>query len=403
MTASTRGKSIKIIKEITNIRRDLHENPELSGVEFETSEKIQQVLRDHGIPYETGFAKTGVLGVIKGAKPGRTVALRADIDALPITEQTNLSFSSKINGKMHACGHDAHTAMLLGAGILLNQMKDSLPGTVLLVFQPAEENAPTGGAAQMMEDGVFNTHTPDVIIGQHVWPDLPVGTIGVRPGPLMGNSDRFKVVIKGEGGHASMPHQTIDAVIVANQVMTSLQTIVSRNVDPVDAAVVTIGKIEGGYRYNVIADTVTLEGTVRTFTKETKQLVKEKFHKIVKGVTESMGANVDIQYMDGYPATINTPQWANQIKETATNLFDQNSTPDVTPCMGGEDFGRFLLQYPGVYFWLGTSVGDGQKPLHDPQFKVNEAAFPYGIELMAQAAIDVLEKLDKEQEVNVNG
>jgi amidohydrolase len=398
MVISMKGKSKKIIHQMINIRRDLHENPELSGEEYETSKKIQQVLTKYGIPFEAGFAKTGVLGIIKGAKPGKTVALRADIDALPITEQTNLPFSSKVNGKMHACGHDAHTAMLLGAGILLNEVKDSLQGTILLVFQPAEENAPSGGAAKMMEDGVFSTYTPDVIIGQHVWPDLPVGTIGVKPGPIMANSDRFKVVIKGEGGHASMPHQAIDAVIVANQVITSLQTIVSRNVDPVDSAVITIGKIEGGYRYNVIADMVTLEGTVRTFTNETKQLIKEKFYQVVTGIVQSMGAKVEIQYMDGYPATVNTPIWADQIKETATNLFGKNSTPHVEPCMGGEDFGRFLQKYPGVFYWLGTSIGEGQKPLHDPQFMVNEDALPYGIELMAQAAIDILKKLNDKKE-----
>lgn len=395
MTITHNGVSERILNDIIAFRRDLHLYPELSGEEFETSKKIQQKLSEHSIPFIGGFAKTGVLGIIKGGKSGGTVALRADIDALPITERTKLGYSSQINGKMHACGHDAHTAMLLGVGIVLNERKEEINGTVLLVFQPAEENAPVGGSKQMMEDGVFDTYEPDVIIGQHVWPDLPVGTFGVRPGPMMGNSDRFKIVVKGSGGHAALPHQTIDAIVVANQMITALQTIVSRNVDPVDAAVVTIGKIEGGYRYNVVADQVTLEGTVRTFTNETKAIVKNRFHSIVKGVAQSMGAEAEIDYLDGYPATVNTPEWAERVKNTAIKLFGNESVPEVTPCMGGEDFGCFLQKYPGVYYWLGTSIGEGQKPLHDPNFIFNEDALPYGIELMTQVAIDTLNQLNE--------
>ena len=389
----------EILEDIVAFRRKLHEYPELSGEEVETSKRIQKKLDQYGIPCESGFAGTGVLGIIKGDKPGGTVALRADIDALSITEQTNLDFASRHPGKMHACGHDVHTAMLLGAGAVLNNRKKELKGTILLVFQPAEENAPTGGAKQMMEDGVFDPYKPDVILAQHVWPDLPVGQFGIMPGPIMGNSDRFKIVIKGASGHASMPHQTVDAIVVANQVISALQTIVSRNVDPMDSAVITIGKIEGGYRYNVVADEVTLEGTARTFRDETKALVKDRLHTIVKGIVDAMGANADIQYWDGYPATVNTPEWADLVKATASRLFGESSVPSLQPSMGGEDFGRFLQKYPGVYYWLGTSTGEGQKPLHDPQFKVNEDAIPIGIELMAQAALDALNQLQEKGEV----
>ncbi|WLD93590.1 M20 family metallopeptidase [Alkalihalobacillus sp. AL-G] len=395
MTISVNGTSLDLIEDILTFRKDLHENPELSGEEFETSKKIQEKLDQYGIPYQTGYAKTGVLGIIEGGKPGRTIALRADIDALPITEKTDLEFASKNPGKMHACGHDAHTAMLLGVGVALNQIKEGIEGTVLLVFQPAEENAPEGGAEQMMKDGVFDTYEPDVIIGQHVWPDLPVGQFGVMSGPIMGNSDRFKIVVRGAGGHASMPHQTIDAIVAANHIVTALQTVVSRNVDPLDSAVVTVGKIEGGYRYNVVADEVTLEGTVRTFQDETKQKVKERFHAIVKGVAEGMGAQVDIDYLDGYPATVNTPEWADLIKHTAQSMFGKESIPSLPPSMGGEDFGRFLVNYPGVYYWLGTSIGEVQKPLHDPAFQLNEEAIPLGIKLMTQAAIDTLSRLNQ--------
>ncbi|WP_243354789.1 M20 metallopeptidase family protein [Bacillus litorisediminis] len=390
----------EILEDIVAFRRELHEYPELSGEEYETSKRIQQKLDQYNIPYETGFAGTGVLGIVKGKKPGGTVALRADMDALPIMEKTHLEFASKHPGKMHACGHDVHTAMLLGVGAVLNQRKEDVEGTILLVFQPAEENAPTGGAKQMMEDGVFNKYKPDVILAQHVWPDLPVGQFGVMPGPIMGNSDRFKIVVKGASGHASMPHQTVDAIVVANHVISALQTIVSRNVDPMDSAVLTIGRIEGGYRYNVVADEVTLEGTVRTFRDETKALVKDRLQTIVKGVVDALGANAEIQYWNGYPATVNTPEWADLVKATAERLYGESSVPNIQPSMGGEDFGRFLQEYPGAYYWIGTSIGEGQKPLHDPNFIVNEDAIPLGIELMVQAAIDGLKQLQKKAEVS---
>lgn len=383
----------KIIDEVINIRRDLHAYPELSGEEFETSKKVQNKLREYGIPFQTGYAKTGVLGVIKGKKDGKTIGLRADMDALPIIEKTDVPFKSKVPGKMHACGHDAHTAMLLGVGKYLMERIDEVEGTVLLIFQPAEEDSPRGGAQQMMDDGLFREHVPDVLIAQHVWPGLPVGQFGVLEGPIMGNSDRFTVTIRGSGGHASMPHETVDALVIANQVFTTLQTIVSRNVNPFDPAVLTIGKMQGGYRYNVIADEVTMEGTIRTQSNETKKKIKRIFHEIVNGVATSMGAEADIQYFDGYPATVNTPRWAHRVRKTAEKLYGEKSLPKVTPSLGGEDFGRFLIKYPGVYYWLGCSIGDNQKPLHDPHFKLNEECLHYGVELMTQVAIDTLIEL----------
>jgi amidohydrolase len=216
---------------------------------------------------------------------------------------------------------------------------------------------------------------------------------------MMGNSDRFKITVRGLGGHASMPHQTIDAIVVANQIISALQTIVSRNVDPLASAVITIGKMEGGYRYNVVADQVTLEGTVRTFLDETKKQIKDRFHTVVTGVAQSMGAEVDIEYWDGYPATVNTPKWTKLVKQTAMDLFGSESVPTVNPCLGGEDFGRFLKQYEGVYYWLGSSIGKGQKPLHDPHFEINEEALSYGMKLMSQAAINTLTELNQKEEV----
>ncbi|MGD6993519.1 M20 metallopeptidase family protein [Sutcliffiella horikoshii] len=385
-----------LLKQLIEFRRDVHQFPEISGEEYETSKKIQAQLSKHDIPFQTGFAKTGVLGIIKGAKSGPTVALRADIDALPITEKTDLPFASLKPVSMHACGHDAHTTMLLGAGILLNQHKHDLTGTVLLVFQPAEEASPNGGAKPMMDDGVFDEYVPDVIFGQHVWPDLPVGQIGIRSKEMMGATDRFKVVINGSGGHASMPHQTNDAIIAANHVVTMLQTIVSRNVNPIDAAVVTVGRIEGGYRYNVIADTVTLEGSIRTYKEETKARVKERFFEVVEHTAKAMGATADIEYIDGYEATINTPEWAEVVKETANKLLgSEDATPTVDPSLGGEDFSRFLNRYPGAFFWLGSAVEgrEVQKPLHDPKFEFNEKALPIGVNMLVEVTFNALEKL----------
>lgn len=394
MTA-LKGQAEELFEDIRAFRRDLHENPELSGEETETSRKIQAKLDEYGINYFAGYAKTGVLGVIQGSKSGKTVGLRADIDALPILEKADVPFKSKVDGKMHACGHDAHTAMLLGVGKLLQDRKADIAGTVLLVFQPAEENAPTGGSEQMMEDGVFDKYQPDVLLAQHVWPGLPAGQVGVIDGAIMGNSDRFQVTIHGAGGHASMPHQTVDAIIIANQVISAIQTIISRNANPMDSGVITIGKITGGYRYNVVADTVVLEGTIRSLSDDTKKLLKKRFHEVVQGTTEMMGGTCEIDYSDGYPATVNTKRWAEVVRNSAKRQLGDEGAPEVIGSMAGEDFGRFLKKYEGVYYWLGTSIGENQKPLHDPGFMIDEQALLIGTELMAQAALDVLAELNE--------
>ena len=393
---AVKGEGDRYEEEVVSLRRHLHQHPELSGEEHETSKTVQEKLKEHGIPYTAGYAETGVLGVIEGENPEKTVALRADIDALPIQEENEHDFVSKNEGVMHACGHDAHTAMLLGAGCLLNDIKDELPGRVLLVFQPAEEMSPTGGAQPMMDDGVFEEHQPDVIFAQHVRPSLPVGQIGVRPKEMTGASDRFEVMIEGTGGHASSPHQATDAIVATNQVINALQSIISRNVNPLRSAILTIGKIEGGHRYNAIAEKVKLEGTIRTFRPETKEEVKGRFYSIVEGVAASMGATAHIQYWDGYPATINTPEWSERVRETARELLNADATPDVAPSLGGEDFSRFLLEYPGAYYWLGVASPDAEerKRLHDSRFDLDEVALKIGMELMAQVAVDTLYQLE---------
>lgn len=387
----------QIIDDAIDFRRLLHKYPELSEHEFNTSKRIEEALSKYGIEYQKGFAGTGILGIIKGEHAGKIVGLRADIDALPINEDSGEEFSSEHQGIMHACGHDAHTSMLIAAGRVLKERVSEIHGTVLLIFQPAEENAPTGGAQTMMDDGVFDEYTPDVLIAQHVWPGLPVGKFGVMSGPIMGNSDRFKIIVKGTGGHASMPHDTVDAIIVGNQIINSLQTIVSRNADPFAPAVVTVGSFHAGSEPNIIAETAEIRGSIRSQSDEMKQLIKSRFFTIVENVARAMDAEVEIEFLDGYPATINNEEWADQIYQTVTTLYGEEAAPSLQPSLAGEDFSRFLLRYPGVYYWLGTSVGEGQKPLHNPGFKIDEDAIPYGIETISQGAIDTLLTLKDKQ------
>lgn len=383
------------IEYVKEIRRALHQNPELGGEEWETSKRIQEELEKAGIPFKTGFAQTGVLGIIEGGKEGGTVALRADIDALPITEKTNVEFKSTVAGKMHACGHDAHTSMLLGTAFKLKEMQNQLPGRVLLVFQPNEEASPIGGARPMMEDGVFDEFKPDVIFGQHVWPDLPVGQIGVRDKEMMGASDTISFTINGAGGHASMPHQGKDAIVVTAEFISALQSIVSRNTNPLDSAVVTIGTINGGYRYNVIADQVKLTGTVRTYSKKAKSTVKRRMENLVKGFEIAYEVKIDFSYVDGYDATVNSPEWAQLVRDSASASLGEDALPEVDPSMAGEDFSRFLAEIPGAFYWLGCA-GQGEaasKPLHDPEFFFDEDALEVGINTMVSVTVNALEKL----------
>lgn len=384
-----------LVQEIIEMRRHLHKNPEVSGEEENTATFISSKLNEYGIPFLSGIAGNGIKGIIDGGKSGPTVALRADIDALPINEKTSCEFKSTTDGVMHACGHDAHTAMLLGAAKLLIERKEEISGRILLVFQPSEENAPVGGAQPMMDDGLFEDDEPDAIFGQHVWPDLPVGQIGISDREMMGASDRFKVTFKGKGGHASMPHQTTDAIMIANTAIMQLQSIVSRNIDPLQSAVLTVGKMEAGYRYNVIADRAVIEGTIRTFDPTVRKQMKERFHQVIESSSSAMGGEADIDYVEGYPATINNERWAKRVRETARKHYGEEAVPSVNPSLGGEDFSRYLKQYPGAFFWLGV-MPDNEKPfpLHDPYFELNEKALSLGVEMLAHVAVDALEELN---------
>lgn len=375
---------------IKELRREFHRNPELSGQEQRTSQRVCEELDKLSIhDIRPNMAGYGVLAVIGQKKDGPTVALRADMDALPILEQSGVSFASENEGVMHACGHDAHTAMLLGAAKILKSMEAELPGQVVLVFQPAEENSPVGGAKPLIEAGAFLDPKPDAIFGLHVWPALPAGQIGVREGNFMGASDRFRIRIIGKGGHASMPHETVDAAIVAVQVAQVLQTIVSRNINPLDTAVVTLGKIHAGTGHNVIASEALIEGTVRTFVPKTRDMIKERIHSIVQSVVEGMGATVEIEYQFGYPVLYNTPEMVEIVREASTALLGERALPQVEPAMVAEDFAVYLQNFPGAFFWLGCGFEDTtlNAPLHHPKFMLDENILTTGSEMLVETAL----------------
>lgn len=377
---------------LIQLRREFHQYPELSGQEERTARRVCEELQKMGIAdIRRNIAGHGVVAAI-GEGVGPAVALRADMDALPIQEKTGLPFSSKHDGIMHACGHDAHTAMLLGAAKLLKKWESRIDGKVVLIFQPAEENAPVGGARPLIETGALEHPKPDAVFGLHVWPSLPVGKVGVKPGYLMGASDRFRIHIQGKGGHASMPQETIDAALVAVQVAQALQTVVSRNLNPLDAGVVTIGKIEAGTRYNVIADEAVLEGTVRSFRPEVRDLLEKRIREIAELVTQSMGARSKITYRRGYPVLQNDPEAVKLVRKTATDLLGSEALPPIEPSLTAEDFAVYLEHFPGAFFWLGCGFDDPRNnyPLHHPQFHVNEQVLPIGAEMLAGIALQFL-------------
>jgi len=383
----------QLSEEVIKIRRHLHQYPELSQKEHETSVFIQEKLTEYNIPFQSGIAGTGVLGIIEGDKPGKTVALRADMDALPIEEETGLAFSSTREGVMHACGHDAHMAMLLGAGKVLMDVKEELEGTVLLVFQPSEEKAPVGGARPMLEDGVFDKYKPDVIYGQHVWPSLPVGEFGVLDEEMMGASDTFVMTIKGTGGHASMPQSSTDPIVTAAQLIVNLQTIVSRALDPLEASVVTVSKIQGGHARNIIPNEVQIEGSIRTYKREIKERLKERLFEIASHVGKMYNNEIIVEYFDGYPATINTPTWARLAREAIIDLYGEKAVPDVKPSLAAEDFSRFLEEIPGAFIWLGARMDEEQSGLHESTFTIDEQALTKGVSFFAYVAYNTLRKL----------
>ncbi len=377
---------------MVDTRRHLHQHPEVSYEEFETTEYIINQLRALGIKVDRPL-DTGCVGIIKGGQPSdRVVALRADIDALAMQEEgeAKKEFISQNEGVAHCCGHDAHTANLLGTAHILTECRDEIEGTVLLVFQPGEENLP-GGGRLLCETGYLQDKGVDVIYGLHTNPNLQPGHIALRKGPLMARPDEIEIEIIGAGGHAASPHRAIDPIVLAAEAVNQLQTIVSRSIDPTEPAVVTIGKIEGGTAHNIIPEKVSMVGTVRTFSEETAMLIKNRIEHILKGVTEGAGARYTFNFKEGYPAVINTPEFTDIVTETAGKLLGAQQVHLLeNPIMAGEDFAFYQQEFPGVFFFLGSGSeqADSQWSWHHPKYNVDEQCLKTGAALMASLVFE---------------
>ncbi|WP_281176582.1 M20 family metallopeptidase [Shouchella shacheensis] len=376
--------------EMVRLRRAFHADPELSFEEVRTPQAIAAYLEDLGVEVKTKVGGRGVVGYIRGGKPGKTVALRADFDALPIQEETGLSFTSQHDGKMHACGHDGHTATLLVLAKAFMQLREDLPGTIVLIHQFAEELAP-GGAVAMIKDGCLEG--VDAIYGTHLWSPFPLGDVCYHPGAIMAAADRFKIEIQGRGGHGASPHETVDAVVTGASVVSGLQQIVSRNVDPQHSAVVTVASFHAGGAFNVISDTAVLEGTVRTFDESVQQSVIEKMEQVTKGVCEASGATYAFSYYKGYPAVLNDRKETERFVRTAGEIHDPSFVKEMVPVMAGEDFSYYLQQVPGTFFF--TGAGNEEKgivhPHHHPKFDLDERAMVIAAKQLGSVALAFLE------------
>ena len=367
---------IKNIKdEIYAIRRHFHRYPELSFKEFNTAETISEHLDKLGISHKKGVGKTGIVGEINFG-PGPTIALRADMDALPIQEENNLDYKSLNDGVMHACGHDGHMAILLGAANALSKNSKLKKGTVRFIFQPAEEGL--GGAKYMIEDGCLDK--VDEIYGLHLWNYQLYGEVGIKDGPVMASADLFDIEVSGKGGHGATPQGTVDAIVVASNLVTMLQTIVSRNTNPLESTVLSIGKIKGGHNFNIISDKVHMSGTTRAYTEENRTMIKQRMKEVIEGVSKSFGADIKLNYKDGYPPTVNHSSQVEKVLEAASSIVASGAKNPYLS-MGGEDFSYYLQNKPGCFFFVGSAPNENEilsTPHHCSHFNIDERALLIG-------------------------
>ena len=377
--------------ELVNIRRHLHENPELGFEEVATAQYIADYLAGLGLEVTSQVAKTGVVALLRGARPGKTVAIRADMDALPIQELNEVPYKSKHPGKMHACGHDAHVAAAIGAARILWELRDQINGNVKFIFQPAEE-AP-GGAEPMIAAGVLENPAVDAIIGGHVWGSLESGIIEVMSGPTMASSDIIRLKIIGKGGHAAQPHTTIDPIVIASEIVGALQKLVSRQTDPFESVVISICSFHAGDVFNVIPHSAYLEGAVRTLNNELRQELPHKIEKIIRGITEPYGATYELDYYLGYPVTVNDPGVTETVRRAAISVLGGDKVRVAARAsMGGEDYAYFLNKVPGTYIRIGTRNPEKGicQEMHHPRFDIDEAVLELTPVVYAQAAFDLL-------------
>ncbi|MGI6097806.1 MAG: M20 metallopeptidase family protein [Dethiobacteria bacterium] len=379
----------KLAPFIIDLRRKLHRIPELGFKEKKTQKVLFNVLQEHGYVINTA-ARTGLFTFWEGTEKGKIVALRADMDGIPVQEETGLPYASEHPGIMHACGHDAHMAMLVGAAVILKNVSPQVKGSVLFIFQPAEETPP-GGAKEMISEGLLERTKPEAIFALHVNPFFPAGQLAVRPGPFMAAGDRFLLQVKGRGGHGAMPHKTVDPVYVASAVVQGLQQIIGRQINPLEPAVISIGKICGGEEFNIIPSQVEITGTVRTLNHELRRSIPQKMEHLIRGITAAYGADYSFEYEQGYPLLENERRMTEFMFNCARE-FNSGHEPRLLdkPSTGSEDFAYFLERVPGSYAFFGVENGKTAFPLHSPEFQLNEEALPLGAAFLASLVVRYL-------------
>lgn len=388
-------------EEAIAFRHWIHENPELGFQEFEAARRVADHMRELGLEVRTGVGQTGVIGILRGGRPGPVVAVRADMDALPVTEDTGYEFASTVRttylgqdvGVMHACGHDVHTAVQYGVVSVLASMRDEIPGTVLFIFQPAEEGVPgeDGGAKQMLDDGAFSDPRPSAVFGLHTAASMKLGTLGYAPGPMLAAADFFRITIHGKQSHGAYPHLGIDPIVMAAQVVMAFQTIRSRNLPALEPSVVTVGLIHGGTRNNIIPDTVHMQGTVRTYNEEVRDAIERRMGEILEGITMAGGGTYEFDYQRGVPATLNDIALTERMAPTLAKVVGDDNVSVLDPVMGGEDFSYFANEVPGFFFRLGmVKEGTESGGHHTATFRADDGSVPVGMRAMANLLMDYL-------------
>jgi hippurate hydrolase len=368
--------ALPFLAELTALRRDIHAHPELAFNENRTADIVARELQRYGLEVHRGMAKTGVVGVLRAGTSARMIGLRADMDALPLCELNEFPHHSKHHGKMHACGHDGHTAMLLGAARYLAENPD-FDGIAVFIFQPAEESE--GGAAVMIEDGLFEKFPVEAVFGLHNWPGIPVGDMAAMPGPVMAGTCAFEITVRGHGCHAAMPHQGIDSIVAGAQLVQALQTVVSRTLHPGESAVVSVTQFHGGEAWNIIPEEVVLRGTIRSFKPEVQQTVERAIERLCGGVAAANGAQIGVRFDHRYPPTVNSVAEAKFCQQVAAEVFgEERVLTDILPSMGAEDFAYMLNEKPGCYVWLGNGPGTGGCTLHNPHYDFNDELLTLG-------------------------
>ena len=374
--------------QLAELRRDIHAHPETAFDESRTSDVVARRLAELGLEVHRGLARTGVVGRLSAGSGSRAIALRADMDALPVHERNGFPHRSRIDGKMHACGHDGHIAMLLGAAQYLAQTR-RFDGTVYFVFQPAEEGK--GGGRVMVEEGLFERFPMEAVFGMHNWPGMPVGSFGILHGPVMAGADEFDITISGRGGHAAMPHQAVDPIAAGAALVQSLQTIVSRTLHPLDAGVVSVTQFHAGDAYNVIPDSAVLRGTARSFKPEVQDAIEASLQRICNGIAAGLNTRIELRYERGYPPTINSAAETEVCRKVAAELVgDDNVLTDLQPTMGAEDFAYMLRVKPGCYVWIGNGPGEGGCTLHSPHYDFNDDVIALGASYWARLVEHIL-------------